>query len=1053
MFAKKSIFRAFSVLFVTASLLALVGPAHAAPASLGEPVAVCPPSIGFGETIQCSIDSAGETDTYTFTASAGDKVLVMMSTSSGSLWEGIRVYSPEGTKLCQAPDSNPAEIASCTLPSAGTYSILAYDASTSGFTGDYYLYLQRLNNPGSPVPIAFGQTLAGSIITPAEMDTYTFTASAGDKVLVRMGKPTGTLAPAIRVYSPDGTRLCEAHSGIVAEIASCTLPSAGTYSILAYAYYGTDTGNYYLYLQRLNNPGSPVPIAFGQTLSGSILTAAEMDTYTFTASAGDKVLVMMSTSSGSLWEGIRVYSPDGTKLCQAPDSNPAEIASCTLPSAGTYSILAYDASTSGFTGDYYLYLQRLNNPGSPVPIAFGQTLAGSIITPAEMDTYTFTASAGDKVLVRMGKPTGTLAPAIRVYSPDGTRLCEAHSGIVAEIASCTLPSAGTYSILAYAYYGTDTGNYYLYLQRLNNPGSPVPIAFGQTLSGSILTPAEMDTYTFTASAGDKVLVMMSTSSGSLWEGIRIYSPDGTKLCQAPDSNPAEIASCTLPSAGTYSILAYDASTSGFTGDYYLYLQRLNNPGSPVSIAFGQTLAGSIITPAEMDTYTFTASAGDKVLVRMGKPTGTLAPAIRVYSPDGTRLCEAHSGIVAEIASCTLPSAGTYSILAYAYYGTDTGNYYIYLQRLNNPGSPVPIAFGQTLSGSILTAAEMDTYTFTASAGDKVLVRMSTSSGSLWEGIRVYSPDGTKLCEASTEIASCTLTSAGTYSILAYDDFNGTLTGNYHLYLQWLNNPNGPVSISGNAGVAGATLRYMDGVAKTVITNGTGSYSLTVPSGWSGTVTPSKTGVIFTPASRSYTNVTANKTDQNYSATLTFTSTGAYDGWVRESTETSNVGNAINSTGNIYLGDSALRQQYRGILSFSTGATLPDTAVITGITLKVMKQNIVGGGNPVTTFRGFMVDIKNGLFGTAALQTTDFQTAASKTYGPFTTALSGAWYNINLTPGKAYINKLTTGSGLTQIRLRFNLGDNNNAIANYLSLYSGNATAANRPQLVITYYAP
>ena len=35
------------------------------------------------------------------------------------------------------------------------------------------------------------------------------------------------------------------------------------------------------------------------------------------------------------------------------------------------------------------------------------------------------------------------------------------------------------------------------------------------------------------------------------------------------------------------------------------------------------------------------------------------------------------------------------------------------------------------------------------------------------------------------------------------------------------------------------------------------------------------------------------------------------------------------------------------------------------------------------------------------------------------------------------------------RLRFKLGDNN-ALANYLSLYSGNAGAANRPQWVIQY---
>jgi hypothetical protein len=59
----------------------------------------------------------------------------------------------------------------------------------------------------------------------------------------------------------------------------------------------------------------------------------------------------------------------------------------------------------------------------------------------------------------------------------------------------------------------------------------------------------------------------------------------------------------------------------------------------------------------------------------------------------------------------------------------------------------------------------------------------------------------------------------------------------------------------------------------------------------------------------------------------------------------------------------------------------------------------------------------------------------------------------LTAGKDYINKLTTLSGLTQIRLRFKLDDNNNTVANYISFYSGNATLANRPQLIIEYYVP
>jgi len=56
-------------------------------------------------------------------------------------------------------------------------------------------------------------------------------------------------------------------------------------------------------------------------------------------------------------------------------------------------------------------------------------------------------------------------------------------------------------------------------------------------------------------------------------------------------------------------------------------------------------------------------------------------------------------------------------------------------------------------------------------------------------------------------------------------------------------------------------------------------------------------------------------------------------------------------------------------------------------------------------------------------------------------------------GKTDINKLATNGGLTQVRLRFKLDDNNNTVANYLRLFSGDAAPGNRPQLVITYVMP
>ncbi len=189
-------------------------------------------------------------------------------------------------------------------------------------------------------------------------------------------------------------------------------------------------------------------------------------------------------------------------------------------------------------------------------------------------------------------------------------------------------------------------------------------------------------------------------------------------------------------------------------------------------------------------------------------------------------------------------------------------------------------------------------------------------------------------------------------------------------------------------------------------------------------------------------------------TLKFASTAAQDGWVLKSSYTSDRGGTLNSQATTFnLGDDATRKQYRGILSFNT-SSIPDNATITGVTLTVKKSAIVGSGNPVSIFQGFMADIKNGFFGTSALQNTDFQAIGTASYGPFIVTPINNVYSINLTGGKLNINKLATNSGLTQIRLRFKLGDNNNAVANYLSLVSGNATnAADRPQLVITYSVP
>jgi len=72
-----------------------------------------------------------------------------------------------------------------------------------------------------------------------------------------------------------------------------------------------------------------------------------------------------------------------------------------------------------------------------------------------------------------------------------------------------------------------------------------------------------------------------------------------------------------------------------------------------------------------------------------------------------------------------------------------------------------------------------------------------------------------------------------------------------------------VNINGNVGLPGATLTYGE---TTVNSRVDGSYAITVPQGWNGSVTPTHDCFTFNPSSRTYNNVLASQTNQDYTAT-------------------------------------------------------------------------------------------------------------------------------------------------------------------------------------------
>jgi hypothetical protein len=186
-------------------------------------------------------------------------------------------------------------------------------------------------------------------------------------------------------------------------------------------------------------------------------------------------------------------------------------------------------------------------------------------------------------------------------------------------------------------------------------------------------------------------------------------------------------------------------------------------------------------------------------------------------------------------------------------------------------------------------------------------------------------------------------------------------------------------------------------------------------------------------------------------TLNLKSIGVNDGWVLESTETSGVGGSLNSTAATFtLGDDAANKQYRAILHFDT-SSLPDWVIVTSATIKIQQQG-QAGSNPFNALGSLAVDIRKPYFSSSvSLTNNDFQAAASQaSVGTFNETPTGAWYSVVLNAAGISNINLT---GTTQFRLRFTTDDNNDLGADYFTFSSGDAGAANRPQLIIEYFIP
>jgi hypothetical protein len=282
----------------------------------------------------------------------------------------LRLYAPNGTVLASTSGTDAAAIDGALAPVTGTYLVLVASFD-SGFDGAGTYRVTMAATPGpitvSPGddggPLTNGALHTGEILE-GDLDVWTFTANAGERIAVHTGEITDTddFRPWLRLYAPNGTVLASTSGTDAAAIDGALAPVAGTYLVLVASFDSgfNGTGTYRLTLAKTPGPVSVSPGDQGGALTSGVSQAGEIvqgdvDVWTINAIAGQSITVVATQTSETddFRPWVRVYAPNGSVLASTSGLTAATAAIASAPVSGTYLILvaSFDSGFDG-TGTY-----------------------------------------------------------------------------------------------------------------------------------------------------------------------------------------------------------------------------------------------------------------------------------------------------------------------------------------------------------------------------------------------------------------------------------------------------------------------------------------------------------------------------------------------------------------------------------------------------------------------------------------------------------------------------------------------------------------------------
>lgn len=472
----------------------------------------------------------------------------------------------------------------------------------------------------------------------------------------------------------------------------------------------------------------PLPIAYGETASGTISEIQTTVTYVFDAVAGDRVRITMTATSGDLDSYLSLTTFNRTLLAtddnSAGQNNAALVFVVTDTAPYLINATRSPEAAGNTVGDFILTLENLNalppqpspsptvessvfvpaaTPAPPVAtpsldptlvanqrlrsFEIGTTARGQLGSDTAFNLHWFVGNANQQLIIIPDRST-SLQPMLVVYTSDFTELTRNRPS---ENMTVTLPSEGIFFISAALLDLSNAGDYAFTVidaNAANTPSTEQNITYGRTLGGIISNSNPTVRFQFRALAGDTITITMDAINGDLDPYILLVDSSGLTLAENDNSLDTVNSrlSFTLTNNGTYFIIATRrGGEQGITAGNFLLSLSSDAPPREVptvtavrpseyaglpSIQYGQTLTGEITDEAFRNFYIFQGTAGENVRITMTRAEGSqLDPFLILLDKDRIPLTENDDladGVQDSQITFQLPESGFYAIVTTRY---------------------------------------------------------------------------------------------------------------------------------------------------------------------------------------------------------------------------------------------------------------------------------------------------------------------------------------------------------------------------------------------------